>query len=91
MKVRCINKTGWIWIRRVKSFWRKNTAKANGPKLDDIVTIRGEYWDEGQRYYLLVEWPCKDNSGWIASQFEPIVEQFQSVTFEKIKEKASVN
>lgn len=88
MKVRCINDQN-RWVRvdiEWWQFWIKRESR--GPKENDVVTVENEFWWRGNLYYDFVEWP---GESYLASEFVPIEEQYESVKFEEIKEKASVN
>lgn len=90
MKVRCI-KADWK-IYGKKSFWtgKSKLLPSFGPKKGDVVTIEREKWIKGRLFYHLIEWP-DDNAVYLSTHFEPIEQQYQSVSFEKIQEKASAN
>jgi hypothetical protein len=96
MKVKCIKGGGWYfansWVR--KHWWSKKKRKpANGPKKDDIVTVKEEFWSDGELYYRLVEWPRKDNAGYDASCFVPLQEpttEYKEVDFTEIKKKTPI-
>lgn len=91
MKVRCINKDGWVFVKP-KTWWRKEKEiDSPGPKYGDIVTVEGHRWSGGVLYYTFIEWPDEDSGGYQADCFLPIEEHYESVSFEKIKEKASIN
>lgn len=89
MKVKCINKKGWIYgtlFLKKKWPWSKRQNKpADGPKFDDIVTVEEEKYCDGEKCYRLVEWPY--NGLYLAKLFQPIDDnQYKDVTFSKIKE-----
>lgn len=88
MKVRCINEKGWEYTdKKWWQFWKQGNY---GPKFGDVVTVVDHEWVKGSLYYFLLE--CPDNAdSYSASEFEPIEEQYDKVSFEQIKEKASVN
>lgn len=94
MKVRCIKDfgKGWRSLKKAKFFWNKDKyIYENGPKKNDIVTVKGEYWSKGEKWYKLVEWPYEESGAFTARHFIPIEEQYEKVTFENIKEKISAN
>lgn len=93
MKAKCINDAGWVQKRYFKILrwlcgeWEDGT----GPKEGEIVTVVNEYWEEGELYYILKEWPLKHDEGFEASQFVPLKEGYNTVKFEEIKEKSCIN
>lgn len=72
IKLFCINSDGWI--ERVKFLWFfKYWKECSGPTYGEVVTVIGSYYDEGELYYELREWPPgKNNDGYEASCFIPI-------------------
>lgn len=95
MKVKCINSDGWEFANLTawQSFVIKITGrKPIGPNFNDIVTVVSEYWELGELYYHLMEWPDKNNEGgYNAKCFEPLELKYEKVSTEQIKEKASAN
>lgn len=95
MKVRCINNAGWIKCDRKFMGIKLPDKDCTGPKFGDIVTVVDSSYQEGEKYYTLLEWPptAKDDCGWISTMFEPIQENFESVKYSEIRkeEKVSVN
>lgn len=100
MKVRCIASGSWIaagqFVR--KHWWSKKTPRRiAGPKRGDILTVEGEYWNEGSKYYQFMEWPKSDDEarrGYDSDCFKPIDEeqaQFEEVTFSEIKKEVPVS
>jgi hypothetical protein len=86
MKVCCIAGDGnwfsWFQILKVR-LWKK---WVKGPVKDDIVTVVGEAWYEGEKYFRLKEWPGEEYD---SAEFEPIEteqSEYQEVTYTKIKE-----
>lgn len=83
MKVKCI-KPNWVpWGRYVRNLFGKRKWK------DDIVTVVDEYWSQGKKYYYLMEWP--EGGQYDSKGFIPLEENYQSISYKEIKEKASVN
>jgi hypothetical protein len=82
----CINADGWYndgrWARVKKKLFGIDNS-ADGPDKDDIVTLRGIEFENGNRYYLFEEWP-EDYDGYIADEFVPIISD--SVLEEALKE-----
>ncbi len=90
MKVRCINNLGWVETDRKIIGIKLPDRNCDGPAYGDTLTVLNEYWEKGEKYYILLEWPC-GKDGWAASGFKPIPEQYETVSFTVIKEKAGVN
>jgi hypothetical protein len=91
MKVKYIRNEGQPWVGFVKKkfFWSSGKIKRNGPAYGDIVTVAREFWEDGHKWYNLLEWP--NGTGYGVTWFIPLEhseEKFEEVTFEKIKEKA---
>lgn len=96
MKVKCIKPDDGLWnvvpeaYTTSGSLWwkKKKRATRKGPKKGDILTVVGEYWKEGEKFYELMEWPPY---GYSSTSFKPIDEVYEKITTEQIKEKASAN
>jgi hypothetical protein len=91
MKVVCTQEVDWffryVFTRR---FWwsRKKPVKTSGPKKGEVVTVESEYWSNGKRFYILVEWT---NGGYESIFFKPLENGvYEEVTFSKIVEKEPV-
>lgn len=88
MRVLCIVDSSWIekkktWYGRMK--W----VDCKGPNYGDICTVVGSYYDEGDLYYLILEWcPKHDHDGYIADEFIPLSEIDE---LELVNEKQLVN
>jgi hypothetical protein len=96
MKVKCIGDASSSWLNKgkmVRKHWwsKKSYATMKGPKKDDILTVEKEFWCEGVKFYLFIEWP--GIFGYNSEFFVPLEESFEAVSFkEVIKEKqVSVN
>lgn len=60
----------WLW-GRIKFKW-----PCKGPKYGDIVTYAGHYYENGSKYYYLLEWPpCTGDNGFEAKWFIPLSEE----------------
>ncbi len=82
MKVRCNNSDGWSYKLRI--LWIKLwDVVTKGPKERDIVTVAGEEFESGERYYILMEWP---NGSYLSSCFDPLEEKYEKITTSQIKE-----
>lgn len=73
MKYKCINKRGWQSER--SGFQRIVFGRhkdVEGPKFGDIVTVIGEYYSSGKKYFYLLEWPATNKTrGFEARGFVP--------------------
>jgi len=68
MKVFCINDLGWFEVRNYFLFTKE--VDCDGPDYGDILTVTREYYEKGELYYDLMEWPPKNNNdGFLASCF----------------------
>lgn len=93
MKVKCITPAGHsnFWVETRVFLWlRLGEKKVDGPKEGDIVTVVGEYWDRGECFYLLKEWPTKENEGWNSNCFVPIEPAFEKISYNEIKKENPV-
>lgn len=88
-KVVCINDDGWVEDKKYLWGLFTRTRDARGPKVDDVVTVLKEYYDEGVRFYQLMEWPFDKEGGYQADCFVPIQENFESISYSKVMEKES--
>jgi len=92
MKVKCIAPPNWVkkgeFVK--KWFWGKKKEKnCKGPLYGDIVTVENEYYNDGIKFYCLVEWPAY--GGYDSKWFIPIEPEAESVTFEKITKENPVS
>lgn len=96
MKVKCIRGNGtWEHIGKFITtgilFWKTiQKVYTTGPEEGDIVTVLSEFWDEGVKYYRLVEWP-KGTFGYDSRNFKPVEEQYDKIKVSEIKEAPCVN
>lgn len=97
MKVRCTNDKGWVFSDVFIKKWpwsKKKNKPWKGPKKGDIVTVVNEYWNDGEKWYRLMEWPVPNNGGYNSKHFTPIDEEqakFEEVTYSEIKKEVPVS
>lgn len=96
MKVKCIGPDDGLWHYNKKYYttgklwWKKKHKEMSpGPKTGNILTVEKDFWFEGRKYYVLLEWP--NCGGFSSESFVPLEEKFEAVKAEAIKEKMSVN
>ena len=75
MKVECIDDN--VWVKKPKKYLFGLIArvqKTKGPKKGEILTVVDHRWEDGDKYYLFVEWP--GGSAYNSIHFKPLTEQF---------------
>lgn len=81
MKYKCIGTGPWIQERRWRLaqiiFGRHKVV--DGPLCGDIVTVIGHFYDKGEKYLYLLEWPSQDETdGFNARYFAPYDEDHET-------------
>lgn len=88
-KAVCVNGGGWCYDKEFLFGLFKMTFNSTGPVKDEVVTVIGEYSDDGENYYVLKGYSEDIDDGYLSSCFVPIQENFQAITYEKVMEKES--